>query len=288
MNERTYTEREIEALLERAAHLQASADEDEGHGLTLAELEQIAAESGIDPKFLRVAAREAKTGLSPHGVSGQTSTHVFVERTVPGTLTDDEWETVVLRLRKQFSSDLSSSFGQGPIYGPGVTEVFGTMREWRHTTGLGVSTTVTIRSVEGVQHMRVQRRVGLGSPRAEGIGYGATLALLLTAILIPATPLAPVAFVPLLLLLFLVAFPAVEVLDRRWRQGKLEEVEEVVDAIAAIIRDDETVPDATTEQASEGEQDGARAPSALGEVFDSLPDVDDVELRRHKAPRTRS
>ncbi|NNF58600.1 MAG: hypothetical protein HKN04_10190 [Rhodothermaceae bacterium] len=288
MNERTYTEREIKALLERAAHLQASSDEDGGHGLTLAELEQIAAESGIDPKFLRVAAREAETGLSPHDVAGQTSTHVFVERTVPGTLSDTEWESVVLRLRKQFSSDLSGSFGQGPQFGPGVTEELGTMREWRHTTGLGVSTTVTIRSIEGVQHVRVQRRVGMGSPRAEGIGYGATVALLLTAILIPATPLAPVAFVPLLLLLFLVAFPSIEALDRRWRQGKLEEVEKVVDAIAAIIRDDEAVPDMTTERASEAERDGERAPSALGEVFDNLPDVDDVELRRHNASRARS
>lgn len=237
MTERTYGEREIKDLLERAAHLQAaSADDGAGPGLTLAELEQIAAESGIDPQFLRLAAHEAEAGITPRDTSGQTDTHIFVERTVPGTLTEAQWESVVLRLRERFGSDLALSFGLGPQYGHGVTETLGTAREWRHTTSAGVSTTVTIRSVEGVQHLRLQRRVGLASPRLEGLMYGFFAALLAGLVGAAVTEAVWGLFLTLAAALALAA-PAIEFLDRRWRGGKLDELNEVADDIANIIHD---------------------------------------------------
>ena len=294
MAERTYGEHEIKALLERAAQLQAmvGGDPTSDTGLTLAELEDIAAEAGIDPAFLRAAAREAETGPAPRTVAGQTKTHVFVERTVPGSLSDTEWEAAVLRLRQQFSSDLVTAFGGGPQYGPGIAEALGTTREWRHTTSLGVATTVTIRSVEGMQHLRIQRRVGLGSPRVEGISYGALLALLFSGIGI-AVLSAPVLFVPLMIALFLLTFPLIELLDRRWRKQKLAEIQEVADDIAGIIRNAEPEEEETraiTEETRGVEAIAPATPSSHARLLDldALPDVDEVELRRHKANRAKT
>ena len=50
--------KEINALLQAAARLQEEdlAKNDGGLGLSLAEVEEIAAESGIDPKYIRQAA----------------------------------------------------------------------------------------------------------------------------------------------------------------------------------------------------------------------------------------
>lgn len=284
MNERTFSDSEIQALMERAAQLQADTQNRTDHGLTFGELEQVAAESGIDPMFLRAALREAESGIGLRNVAGQTKTHVFVEQTVPGVLTDDEWEEVVLRLRQQFSNDMAMAYGMGSQYGPGVVEQLGKTRTWRHTTSMGVVTTVTIRSTEEAQHVRIERRVGLARPTAEGIGYGLIVAVLMASI---AGGVAASALVGALVFLvtWLLSAPGITVLDRRWRQGKLDEIEDVADAIAGIIRNDEAIDELATAEV-EAEAD---APEAnLREVFESLPDVDDVELRRHKPTRTRS
>ena len=53
-----YKGKEIDAILRTAARLQEEDDarQDKGLGLSLAEVEEIAAESGIDPKYIREAA----------------------------------------------------------------------------------------------------------------------------------------------------------------------------------------------------------------------------------------
>ena len=61
---RTYSEREVADIIERAAERQATADRtDDRPGLTLDEIERIGAEAGLDPAALRAAANEADTIL---------------------------------------------------------------------------------------------------------------------------------------------------------------------------------------------------------------------------------
>ena len=279
MNERTYSDTEIQALMERAAQLQADTQTRTDHGLTFSELEQVAAESGIDPMFLRAAQREAETGIALRDVSGQTKTHVFVEQTVPGTLSDSEWEGVVLRLRERFSSDLAMAFGAGQQYGPGIVEQLGQTRTWRHTTSMGVATTATIRSADGVQHIRIQRRVGLARPVAEGIAYGALVALVVAGIAGGVAGSALV-FTLVFAVSLLLGAAGITALDKSWREDKQAEIEEVAADIAELIRNEEPVTEAPLIETTSV----AAPPFDL----DALPDVDDVELRRHKAPRTRS
>lgn len=275
MNERTFSDDEIQVLLERAAQLQGDTQSRTDHGLTFGELEQVAAESGIDPMFLRAALRETDSGVGPRNVSGHTKTHVFVEKTVPGTLSETEWETVVLKLRERFSSDLAMSFGMGPQYGPGVVEQLGETQTWRHTTSAGVATTVTIRSTEGVQHIRIQRRVGLARPMVEGIGYGSIVAFLagpIAGVMAGSEPVAILVFV----LAWIVSALGITALDKAWRQRKLDEIDEVVDEIAQVIHDEAA--------------EAVRAPETAAPRLDldALPDAPDLSSPDGTRTRTSS
>ncbi|MFT5515487.1 MAG: hypothetical protein ACI80V_001613 [Rhodothermales bacterium] len=221
--------------MRRATELQVM-DPGEKEGLTQADLEQIAADSGIPPQYLRTAILEADHGVSSRDVSGQTKTHAYIDRVVPGELSEDEWAQVVMRLRKEYSSDLAASYGGGPQYGKGVSEQLGRTREWSHTTSLGVTTNVAIRSADGKQHISFQRRVGLGSPRVEGIGYGLLLASLMGGIAGVTNESALLALL-VTAAVWAVAAPAVEYLDRRWRDKMLRQMQAVSDDIARIVAD---------------------------------------------------
>jgi hypothetical protein len=68
MNKRLYSEEEISLLIKRAVELEAERsvlrEKSSRKGLSISELEQIAAESGIDPELIHRAAEELETGAS--------------------------------------------------------------------------------------------------------------------------------------------------------------------------------------------------------------------------------
>jgi hypothetical protein len=251
MGERTFSEEQIQSLLKRATQLHLQ-DEGDRPGLNLKDLEHIAADAGVPPQYLRAALQEADNQVSSRDVSGHTKTHVYIDRVIPGELTDDEWEQVVLRVRKEYSNDMAEAYGMGAIYGRGVTEMLGKSREWRHTSSMGVVTTLTIRSAEGKQFINIQRRVGLSSPRVEGLAYGALLALLATGIA-GAILQSVLASVLVFAAALAICAPAVETLDRRWREKMLREMHGVTDDIAELVRNEEesgAEPEAMLEQPS--------------------------------------
>lgn len=244
MSDRIYSEDEIRNLMRRAAELQRNAPDERTPGLTVAEMEHAAAEAGIAPEFLRAALRESAFGVRAHDASGQTKTHVWVERVVPGELSEVDWENVVIFLRRRYGSDLGAMVGN-EMFGTGTTEQIGSMRTWRHTSGLGVTSEFSVRTIDGAQHVRFERRVGLASPRVEGIGYGAVFALVAAGILAGVLQSAT-AFVVGFFAMLAVAAPTVEVLDRRWRARLLRDVNNAVSAVAGMLVEpgvDARVPD---------------------------------------------
>jgi hypothetical protein len=91
---RRYDEKEVALLLERAAQLQrATPTVRDPSGLTLRELEEIAAEAGLDPGMLRQAAAELEAGRDP-GFSGRVGRlagaplKLVFERVVPGEVSE--------------------------------------------------------------------------------------------------------------------------------------------------------------------------------------------------------
>src|SRR5437764_11565147 len=64
-----FTEKQVSAILKRAAELQTARGDaaDPAAGFSLAQLQQAAAELGIDPGFLEAAAAEMEKGRRPGG-----------------------------------------------------------------------------------------------------------------------------------------------------------------------------------------------------------------------------
>ncbi len=259
MKERIYTEQEIAALIERTAELQAEKNRrgNRGSGLTLTELETVAAEAGLDPSLLRQAAAEIddpRTGLLQR--RSTSSTHIFTERWVQGPFNPDAWEDVVAELRHQFDSSLGAMMGT-PNYGDGVTEQIGRSVTWKHTSMAGVETRVLVRPRGDKVHIRLSQRVGLGGPVAESVGYGTALAGFIAVMVTALAELGGLGWLVFLLIL-LVAVPVIFYADRVWRRKKHEDLETLGDRIALLLtptseaRASEVLPEQTPVQKLDG------------------------------------
>ncbi len=116
---RRYDEKHTDAILRRAAELQASGGVGAtgDRGLTLAEMEAIAREAGIDPALIRRAATEVD-----HRAAAKSSSffgaplRLGLERVVPGEVTDEAWGEMVIDI-------------QGTL-GPGQVSQVGRLRTW--------------------------------------------------------------------------------------------------------------------------------------------------------------
>ena len=294
---RTYTEREIAAIIERAAERQAEADQREGApGLTLDEIEKLGADAGIDPAHLRAAAQEVGThGAVSKGDTGMTRTHVHVERWVDGPLTSEAWEDTVGHLRHHFGADMSAMMGGTP----NEVQQVGQSHEWRHTSGLGVQTHVTASPRGDRTRLRVTQLVGLSSTRNEGIAYGGLIAFFVTlggtgaVAALFGSPIGPLGAVGLATLLFVltsaVAVPTVTRLDARWREKKLRQLGDLADDLAPILA-------APADLAQQTNDELAAEPPASSELtsptpspqldLDALGDAPDADVP--SSTRTRS
>ena len=278
MAERIYTEEEVAALIERTVELQAQAGRraEAGPGLTLTELEAVAAEAGLNPALLRQAAAEMDTPqrrtLAPH--AGTSATHIYVERQVPGPLTDDAWEDVVAELRHRYDTDLGTMMGM-PGYGRSAVEQIGRTVEWKHTSMSGIETRVLIRPRGDWLHLRFSQRVGWGSSIAEAVTYGAGVAGL-AAFFAGAFGKSGLLAVGVLLAVLAAAIPSILYLDRAWRRKKHRELDALAERIAALA----SAPDAAPARAA--------APDAAPRLDDALLDADEAAAPDRTAPRHRT
>jgi hypothetical protein len=98
-----YSEKEVGKLIEKAYKLQQQEETSQGYGLTHQELQKLASEMGIDPKYLQQAlTQESQTsGLS--AVNGlKQGFRVSDEIVVEGEVDEDVWESLVETLRSTF------------------------------------------------------------------------------------------------------------------------------------------------------------------------------------------
>lgn len=272
---RTYTEKEIQALLERTAQLQAEeaeSTERNQEGLSLAELEAIAGDAGLDPQLLHRAALEMEhSGGKPIG-KNKTKTHVRVDRVLPSDLTEEEWEDIVFALKRRFESDsydMDMGLGMGS-YGRGKIEQIGRSREWRHTSLSGVQTSVLLRPHKKGTRMEISQRVGIGSTKTEAWAYGTPFAALFAVIIgamAKSLIVGSVAMVGLTALLV----PLVYFLDTRWREKKHDSLVELADELQQIVmRDSGASIETTSDVQAETERDTATPESPLLGDIDAL------------------
>ncbi|WP_412068827.1 hypothetical protein [Rubrivirga sp. IMCC43871] len=228
MADRTYSEREVADLIGRAVERQQEAATPHAEvGLTLAEVERIGRETGIDPTHLRAAAAEMDAaGRTLSRQSGHTNTHVTVERWVDASLTPEGWEDIVARLEAEIGLDTALTH-------PGTVQQVGNAYEWSHTSGLGIRTTVTASPRDGRTRLRLRQLVGSAGVRTEGVIYGLAIAVV-AAFIATAAASGAVGFATFALVWALAA-PATMVLDRRWRDKKLRDLDALADGLAPLV-----------------------------------------------------
>lgn len=237
---RTYSEKEIAALLQRTAQLQAAEAENQDaarEGLSLSELESVAREAGLDPQFLHQAALEMSHSGGRTLGKNRTNTHVRVDRVLPAELSEEEWEDVIFALRRRFESESLEMAGMGSL-GKGKIEQIGRSREWRHTSFSGVQTSVLFRPQEGGTRMEISQRVGMASPKVEAWAYGTPFAFLFSVIsgaVAKSVLIGGAAAIGWMI--FLV--PLVYYLDTRWREKKHNQLVEIADELQQIVTRDE-------------------------------------------------
>ena len=152
---RRYSEKEVSLILRRATEIQrtepASRDAD---GLTLAELEEIAAEAGIDGGYLRTAAAELESLQPPSTESmlqevlaGAPFT-IRLEKRIPGELPENRLAELVPIIEM-----FSEGHGQASSVGHTLT--------WSSATaGNTSSQQVLVQSSHGETLIRIEERLG--------------------------------------------------------------------------------------------------------------------------------
>ena len=172
---RVYGEKEVGRLLERATELQHVSAPSGTSGLTLAELEQIAAEAGIDPMYLRRAAQELEAG--PEGSTVWTKIvgdQLMLVRqvTLQGELPEAGFERIVSTIQTN-----SREHGQPSLLGRTLTWRAETSNKSR-TMQLVVTSRdgeTTIRLEEDLTQLAVGVMAGTTAGFGVGVGMGVGL-----------------------------------------------------------------------------------------------------------------
>ncbi len=152
---RSYTDREIGALIKRATELNDATEGSAERRLYLEDIEHMASDLGLSPESIRTAALEMEN--RPHS---DRATNLFggpfvVEtgRIVDETITSEQWEQMVLELRA-----FTGKRGQ--------VDTVGSAREWIHALGEGdegfnfVKTRVVVRPRNGKTSIELRKYFG--------------------------------------------------------------------------------------------------------------------------------
>jgi hypothetical protein len=193
---RRYGDKEVGLILKRAAelHQQEPRSEVEGGGLSLADLEEVAAEAGINPIYIARAAADLDAVTTQRdGISRFTGAPLSVEfeRSIAGELPEDAFEHLIPEIQRAAGSQ-----GQLSLVGRTLT--------WQSSTGDNVrSLQVTVVSRTGRTRIRIEERCenlawslfggaigGVGGGVGLGVGLGVGIGALGSVLFTIAFPLA--------------------------------------------------------------------------------------------------
>lgn len=195
---RRYGEKEVGLILKRATELSQSAPEPtEGGGLTIEDLEDIAAEAGIDPRYLRDAAAELDTrGPTPEGAERLLGGPLMVEleRRVQGEVPEDRWDDVIHEI-----SRAADGQGHPSVIGRTLSWVLSDPNRQRFLQ-------VTVSNREGETVIRIEERMqqlagaiyggligGMGGGLGLGVGLGVGIGALGSAVFATVFPITVIA-----------------------------------------------------------------------------------------------
>ena len=166
---RVYGEKEIGRILKRATELQVEEPTaPTGAGITLKELEDIAAEAGIDPTYLRRAALEMDSGVHDRSFWAEVAGEEIVlvrEVTLDGEVPDRGFEHIATTIQS-----VSREHGQPSLLGRTLT--------WRaETANKSRTIQIVVSSRDGHTRVRLEENLsqlaaGLIAGTTTGVGIG--------------------------------------------------------------------------------------------------------------------
>jgi hypothetical protein len=179
---RVYGEKEIGRILKRATELQHAEPSAPAAGVTLAELEEIASEAGIDPTYLRRAALEMETAHGDSSIWTRLVGDELVlvrEVTLEGEMADDGFERIVATI-------------QGAARAHGHPSLLGRTLTWRAETAAKTRTMqIVVTSRDGRTQIRLEEDLtqtavgwmaGLTAGAGVGVGMGVGLPIALEVV----------------------------------------------------------------------------------------------------------
>src|SRR6478735_6352184 len=152
---RRFNEKEVALIIKRASELQQTETTTESNaGMSLAELEQVAREAGLDPELVRRAAADLDTRVTdqtPNRFLG-APTVLRLERTIDGEVPTDEYEPMVLEMQRLLGGvSTASTIGR-------TLQFSLSDGNRRHASGRAVQVTITPRN--GRTTIRIEEPLG--------------------------------------------------------------------------------------------------------------------------------
>jgi hypothetical protein len=188
-----YDEDQVAAILRRAAELQVRSGPGDSRNLSLAEVETIGREAGIDAALVRQAARElARPAIEPQAnnrwIGGPTSLHF--EMTIAGELPEQGFELLAHEV-------------QSILREPGITSKVGRSLSWQTTpnpVGGGRKIMISVAAARGETRICIDEKLdaligGVFGGVCGGVGGGGMGASVI-----------PILFAPWLLPVFVVGW----------------------------------------------------------------------------------
>jgi hypothetical protein len=220
-----FDDEEVGLILRRAAEVQA------GRSMTLAELEGVAAEAGIDAALVRRAAAELRTKndtppVTSPGVFGPTA--LVYERRLPGNIGPEAWEDILSEIRRRSKID-------------GMVEPIGKELVWSSVRrgGPGRDVRVVVSTRRGRTIVRVEERTGglsggiyggiMGGLFPAGLGW--IIPVCIAALELP-------VLIPVLIVAWVVgSYWLSRTIYRTVLEPRQRELEQLADGIAETVAD---------------------------------------------------
>ena len=171
MSDRIYSQDEVSAIIRRAVELEAersvTGDSGSGKGLTISELEQIAAESGIDPELVQKAASDfEKFSAINENKSGEKAEvkkkEIVSERWLNINVASDIMDDMVTELNHKYGTSDKDINWWDDLWknyeGKAKVRKTSTSLEWHYTDNMGYySTRVLLQNRGGKFRIRVSK-----------------------------------------------------------------------------------------------------------------------------------
>lgn len=190
MSKRIYSEDEVAKLIRRAVELESerttTGRSESGNGLTLQDLEKIAADSGIDPELMHKAASELENPNHTEEIEETTKVNkaeIVAEHWIKANVNSRILDDLILELNHRFGTSQDDINWWDQLWhdysGKAVVNKTATSADWRYTDEMELYTTRVLMQQRGEKlRIRVSKRLGWNiSWNSKGVNYSFSVAV---------------------------------------------------------------------------------------------------------------